>query len=51
VRDAPVFLYAENVPSLRNKEIVNWNLFAATAAVWGIGCIDPHFLDLGTSWR
>jgi hypothetical protein len=19
--------------------------------VWGSGCIDPHFLDLGTSWR
>jgi hypothetical protein len=19
--------------------------------VWGNGCIDPHFLDLGTSWR
>jgi hypothetical protein len=20
-------------------------------AVWGSGCIDPHFLHLGTSWR
>jgi hypothetical protein len=19
--------------------------------IWGSGCIDPHFLDLGTSWR
>jgi hypothetical protein len=19
--------------------------------VWGSGCIEPHFLDLGTSWR
>jgi hypothetical protein len=19
--------------------------------VWGSGCIDPHFLDLGSSWR
>jgi hypothetical protein len=19
--------------------------------VWGSGCVDPHFLDLGTSWR
>jgi hypothetical protein len=19
--------------------------------VWEYGCIDPHFLDLGTSWR
>jgi hypothetical protein len=19
--------------------------------VWGSGCTDPHFLDLGTSWR
>jgi hypothetical protein len=19
--------------------------------VWGNGCIDPHFLNLGTSWR
>jgi hypothetical protein len=19
--------------------------------VWGSGCIDPRFLDLGTSWR
>jgi hypothetical protein len=19
--------------------------------VWASGCIDPHFLDLGTSWR
>jgi hypothetical protein len=19
--------------------------------VWGSGCIDPHFLDLGTRWR
>jgi hypothetical protein len=19
--------------------------------VWGSGCINPHFLDLGTSWR
>jgi hypothetical protein len=37
-------------------------LFSATAefsrwsmlrheGVWGNGCIDPHFLDLGTSWR
>jgi hypothetical protein len=21
------------------------------AGVWGSGCIDPYFLDLGTSWR
>jgi hypothetical protein len=21
-----------------------------TECVWGSGCIDPHFLDLGTSW-
>jgi hypothetical protein len=20
-------------------------------AYWGSGCIDPHFLDLGTSWN
>jgi hypothetical protein len=23
----------------------------AHEGVWGSGCIDPHFLDLGTSWR
>jgi hypothetical protein len=27
----------------------NWALLHE--GVWGSGCIDPHFLDLGTSWR
>jgi hypothetical protein len=26
--------------------VYSWKLL-----VWGSGCIDPHFLDLGTSWR
>jgi hypothetical protein len=26
-------------------------LLLLTEGVWGSGCIDPHFLDLGTSWR
>jgi hypothetical protein len=38
------------------KEKVNLSLCLTTKAllhegVWGSGCIDPHFLDLGTSWR
>jgi hypothetical protein len=27
------------------------NLALRHEDVWGSGCIDPHFLDLGTSWR
>jgi hypothetical protein len=27
------------------------NLAPCHKGVWGNGCIDPHFLDLGTSWR
>jgi hypothetical protein len=23
----------------------------ATKIYWGNGCIDPHILDLGTTWR
>jgi hypothetical protein len=29
--------------------LTNWAL--RHEGVWGSGCIDPHFLDLGTSWR
>jgi hypothetical protein len=25
--------------------------FLRHEGVWGSGCIDPHFLDLGTGWR
>jgi hypothetical protein len=27
------------------------NLALRHEGVWGSGCIDPHFRDLGTSWR
>jgi hypothetical protein len=27
------------------------NLALRHEGVWGSGCIDPHFIDLGTSWR
>jgi hypothetical protein len=27
------------------------NLALRHESVWGSGCIDPHFLDLGTGWR
>jgi hypothetical protein len=30
---------------------VKVNLFLFLEDVWGSGCINPHFLDLGTSWR
>jgi hypothetical protein len=29
--------------------LTNWTLHHE--GVWGSGCIDPHFLDLDTSWR
>jgi hypothetical protein len=29
--------------------LTNWAL--RHEGVWGSGCIDPHFLDLGASWR
>jgi hypothetical protein len=27
------------------------NLALRHEGVWGSGCIDPHFLDLGITWR
>jgi hypothetical protein len=29
--------------------LTNWALYHE--GIWGSGCIDPHIIDLGTSWR
>jgi hypothetical protein len=30
---------------------IQWSILDRHECVWWSGCIDPHFLDLGTSWR
>jgi hypothetical protein len=45
-----------NVQAILGKVKVKLFLCLTTYAlsredVWGSGCIDPRFLDLGTSWR
>jgi hypothetical protein len=39
------------VSQLRFKPKVKLSLCLTNQDVWWSGCIDPHFLDLGTSWR
>jgi hypothetical protein len=45
-----------NILMIRSKVKVNLSLCLTNDAlrhedVWGSGCIDPQFLDFGTSWR
>jgi hypothetical protein len=49
------FTFTANCRLLRGK-VVKVSLCLTDYAllhegVWGSGCIDPHFLDLGTTWR
>jgi hypothetical protein len=43
------------IPSRKKKDkavpVLNLIKHYAMKAHGGSGCIDPHFLDLGTSWR
>jgi hypothetical protein len=38
-------------PKWKMKSLCFTNWALCHEGVWGSGCIDPHFLDLGTSWR
>jgi hypothetical protein len=38
-------------PSLKVKSQYLTNWAVRCDGVWGSGCIDPYYLDLGTSWR
>jgi hypothetical protein len=37
--------------NMARTEWSNVNMCLRHEGVWGSGCIDPHFLNLGTSWR
>jgi hypothetical protein len=46
------------LPTACGRSVNGWdtvflapNLTLRYEGVWGRGCIDPHFLDLGTTWR
>jgi hypothetical protein len=45
-----------SVAAMRTRTVVKLSLCLTNSAlrhegVWGSGCINPNFLDLGTSWR
>jgi hypothetical protein len=52
----PINIYSYVKITVTRLKEVNVSLYVTNCAlrhedVWGSGCIDPRFLDLGTSWR
>jgi hypothetical protein len=42
---------SQNLAMKAVKSLCGTNQALCHEGLWGSGCINPHFLDLGTSWR
>jgi hypothetical protein len=52
-RDRAISLYSSKIVDKKeiSRAVSNKGKALRHEGVWGSGCIDPAFLDLGTSWR